>query len=119
MEIKYQSGLPHQQRAVDAIIKVFEDVKFSTPQTLYENPLIDFSDTRIKDNIRFVQSIKDNNVEAGHRKQEMGNNCLNLDIKMETGTGKTYVYTHTIYELHKRYGINKFICPSFNIVPFV
>lgn len=117
MEIKYQSGLPHQQRAVDAIIKVFEDVKFSTPQTLYENPLIDFSDTRIKDNIRFVQSIKDNNVEAGHRKQEMGNNCLNLDIKMETGTGKTYVYTHTIYELHKRYGINKFIVavPSLSI----
>jgi len=34
--------------------------------------------------------------------------CLNIDIKMETGTGKTYVYTHTIYELHKRYGLNKF-----------
>lgn len=28
---------------------------------------------------------------------------------METGTGKTYVYTRTMYELHKRYGINKFI----------
>ena len=37
------------------------------------------------------------------------NDCLNIDIKMETGTGKTYVYTHTIYELHKRYGLNKFI----------
>lgn len=35
--------------------------------------------------------------------------CLNLDIKMETGTGKTYVYTKTIFELHKCYGINKFI----------
>lgn len=34
---------------------------------------------------------------------------LSLDIKMETGTGKTYVYTKTIYELHKRYGFNKFI----------
>ncbi len=28
---------------------------------------------------------------------------------METGTGKTYVYTKTIFELHKRYSINKFI----------
>jgi len=28
---------------------------------------------------------------------------------METGTGKTYVYTKTIYELHKNYGLNKFI----------
>lgn len=28
---------------------------------------------------------------------------------METGTGKTYVYTEIIYELHKRHGLNKFI----------
>ena len=28
---------------------------------------------------------------------------------METGTGKTYVYTKTIYELHKRFGFNKFV----------
>ena len=34
---------------------------------------------------------------------------LNLDIKMETGTGKTYVYTKTMFELHKKYGFNKFI----------
>ncbi len=30
-------------------------------------------------------------------------------IEMETGTGKTYVYTKTIFELHKRYGFTKFI----------
>jgi type III restriction enzyme len=34
---------------------------------------------------------------------------LNLDIEMETGTGKTYVYIKTIMELHKRYGWSKFI----------
>ena len=28
----------------------------------------------------------------------------NLDIEMETGTGKTYVYIKTIMELNKRYG---------------
>ena len=28
---------------------------------------------------------------------------------METGTGKTYVYAAAMFELHKRYGINKFI----------
>lgn len=33
----------------------------------------------------------------------------NLDIEMETGTGKTYVYIKTMYELHKRYGWTKFI----------
>ena len=34
---------------------------------------------------------------------------LNLDIEMETGTGKTYVYLRTLLELHKAYGFTKFI----------
>ena len=34
---------------------------------------------------------------------------LNFTVEMETGTGKTYVYINTIFELHKRYGWNKFI----------
>ncbi|NLT70430.1 MAG: DEAD/DEAH box helicase family protein, partial [Verrucomicrobiaceae bacterium] len=34
---------------------------------------------------------------------------LNLDIEMETGTGKTYCYIKTMFELHKQYGWSKFI----------
>ena len=34
---------------------------------------------------------------------------INLDIEMETGTGKTYVYIKTILELHRRYGWSKYI----------
>ncbi|MBD3338819.1 MAG: restriction endonuclease subunit R, partial [Candidatus Lokiarchaeota archaeon] len=34
---------------------------------------------------------------------------LNFTIEMETGTGKTYVYTKTMYELYKEYGWSKFI----------
>lgn len=34
---------------------------------------------------------------------------LNLDVEMETGTGKTYVYIKTMFELHKQYGWSKFI----------
>lgn len=30
-------------------------------------------------------------------------------IEMETGTGKTYVYTKSVFELHRRYGFTKFI----------
>lgn len=117
MEIKYQSGLEHQQKAVEAIVKVFEDVQFAKPTQLYENPLLDLSDSKIKENLRTVQSDSQYNVAGEFRKQSVGSDCLNLDVKMETGTGKTYVYTHTIYELHKRYGINKFIVavPSLSI----
>lgn len=34
---------------------------------------------------------------------------LDLDVEMETGTGKTYVYIRTIFELNKLYGFSKFI----------
>ena len=37
------------------------------------------------------------------------NDKANIDIKMETGTGKTYVYTRLMYELHKKYGLFKFV----------
>ena len=112
MEIKYESGLPHQQKAVDAIVKVFDDVHFEKPTQLYENPKIDLSDEKIANNIKDLQTNNENNVDAEYRCQTIRTQnfaSLHLDIKMETGTGKTYVYTHTIYELHKHLGINKFI----------
>lgn len=117
MEIRYERNLPHQQKAVDAIAKVFEDVAVEKPTQLYANPLIDLQDVKIKDNIKAIQNNIDYNVPGENRVQKLNDDCLNLDIKMETGTGKTYVYTHAIYELHKRYGINKFIVavPSLSI----
>src|SRR5699024_3505279 len=38
-----------------------------------------------------------------------GQEKTNIDIKMETGTGKTYVGVRAMYELHKKYGLFKFI----------
>ena len=110
MEIKYQSGLQHQQKAVDAITKVFEEVAFEKPSQLYENPKVALQDTKISENIHVVQQTSENNVPQEYARVAACNGTtLHLDIKMETGTGKTYVYTHAIYELHKRFGINKFI----------
>ena len=40
---------------------------------------------------------------------EKGFGYCNLDVEMETGTGKTYVYLKTILELNKNYGWSKFI----------
>ena len=109
MEIKYQSGLEHQQRAVNAIVKVFEDIEFEKPSQMYENPKIDLTDSKIYENIKTIQIDNQFNVPKESQNRTNNSDCLNIDIKMETGTGKTYVYAHTIYELHKRYGINKFI----------
>lgn len=105
MELILQQGLPHQQKAIDAICAVFDGVSCASPVQFYENPHIPLDDPKITSNIRAVQS----DIPAQYRRSNPIGDCLNLDIKMETGTGKTYVYTKTMYELHKQYGFNKFI----------
>ena len=107
MELILQQCLPHQQKAIDAIVGVFMGVYISTPTQFYENPSFSLKDTHIADNIKNLQSGLP--AEYRSRVPVPESNHLNLDIKMETGTGKTYVYTKTIFELHKRYGFNKFI----------
>lgn len=109
MELILQTGLEHQQRPVEAVCGVFKEVAFEAPSLYFENPIFDLSQQRILANIREVQSDPDFRVHSALRGVSAPDTVLNLDIKMETGTGKTYVYTNTIYELHKRYGINKFI----------
>lgn len=54
---------------------------------------------------RSSQLITDDNGKGKNLTQSP----LNLDIEMETGTGKTYCYIRTMFELHKQYGWSKFI----------
>lgn len=105
MELILQQGLPHQEEAIERINKVFEGVSIFGAPNFYENPMIDLRSFHLKQNIEAIQS----SLPADYRCQNLPGDCLNLDIKMETGTGKTYVYTKTMFELHKNYGINKFI----------
>lgn len=105
MELILQRNLPHQQKAVDAVSAVFNGVQIEPPKQYFENPSIDLTDEIIKHNITNIQS----ELPAEYRGFTSPINHLSLDIKMETGTGKTYVHTQMMYELHKKYGINKFI----------
>lgn len=105
MELILQQGLQHQQKAVEILCDALDGVTITPPAQFYENPRIDLADERLFSNLRLLQKA----IPAAYRGATPIGTCLNLDIKMETGTGKTYVYTKTIYELHKRYGFNKFI----------
>jgi type III restriction enzyme len=107
MELILQTGLPHQQKAVDAIADVFVNTNTKQPALYYENPVLDINGDSLFNNIKDVQKLTE--LHPSLRTTTNAVDCLHLDIKMETGTGKTYVYTHAIYELHHRYGINKFI----------
>jgi len=63
---------------------------------------LSIDDFRMLDNIQEIQS--NNNIQMSKTIQGR-----NFTVEMETGTGKTYVYTKTILELNKRYGFTKFI----------
>ncbi|SDT74923.1 DEAD/DEAH box helicase family protein [Actinoplanes derwentensis] len=69
------------------------------------NAPIALGEGRLLANVRAVQD------RAGLPLSEAlaGGDVPNLDVEMETGTGKTYVYIRTIMELHRRYGWSRFI----------
>lgn len=105
MGLKLEKGLRHQTEAINRINKVFENVNIINNTTKYANPIIDLSSESL------IQNIKNLNkdIPSSMRGKTGIENYLNIDVKMETGTGKTYVYTKMIYELNKNYGIHKFI----------
>lgn len=108
MELILQGDLPHQTRPVSAIADVFANVPYEKTD-ICANPVFDLSSENISNNIISIKADPDNNVPESQRNNVVTDIPLGLDIRMETGTGKTYVYTRTIFELHKRYGISKFI----------
>ncbi len=85
---------------------MFENISLVQPTEAdknYINPAFDFTTERTyPENIRAIQ--EDNGVN-----EKIKRNSNIIDIMMETGTGKTYTYTKTIFELNKNYGIFKFI----------
>lgn len=75
-------------------------------ETGYRNSEIQLLPKEILANIRKVQAAGDI-IQSSSLADGFG--ACNLDIEMETGTGKTYVYIKTMFELNKRYGWSKFI----------
>ncbi|MBY6540058.1 DEAD/DEAH box helicase family protein [Rhodococcus sp. BP-349] len=73
------------------------------------NAPIALTDTQLLENVHKVQRFRNLPLSAKLADSKAAPGAPNLDIEMETGTGKTYVYIKTILELHKRYGWSKFI----------
>ena len=72
----------------------------------FKNEKLLLLDAELLSNIREVQ--QGNNVKLSDKISKNLGGC-SLDVEMETGTGKTYVYIKTMYELNKHYGWSKFI----------
>jgi type III restriction enzyme len=75
----------------------------------YRNSDFHISESQVLKNIQTVQRNNDLNESQDLARPAGWGKGYNLTIEMETGTGKTYTYIRTMYELHKNYGWSKFI----------
>ena len=99
---------PYQAEAVDAVADCFAGQPRATGVS---NAEITLSPRQLLENIRRVQRGRGLPASSALARSPAAAapDTPNLDVEMETGTGKTYVYIKTIMELHRRYGWSKFI----------
>lgn len=120
MKLKFDSSLPYQQDAIAAVIDVFhgQAVKpllftvsagFGSEINLYPNSEQGIGNSLTIDKEELLENIRAVQMRNALPQSEKLGKELNLDIEMETGTGKTYVYLRTLLELNKAYGFTKFI----------
>ncbi|MCX4043543.1 type III restriction-modification system endonuclease [Aeromonas veronii] len=128
MKLKFKHQ-PYQAAAVQAVIDVFKGQPPASAAAMsyridpgkakkgtddlfavgggFKNADLMLNDTVLLDNIHQVQRVQNLPLSDALVKTKVAN--LNLDIEMETGTGKTYCYIKTMFELNKQYGWSKFI----------
>ena len=73
----------------------------------FKNAELQLSDAQLIGNIHAVQRLQ--NLPLSNTLVASAGCNVNLDVEMETGTGKTYCYIKSIFEMNKRYGWSKFI----------
>jgi len=109
MKLKFDSNQEFQIDAINSIVGLFEGQEQTTSKAItgggllgiYPN-ILTLAKEEILSNTKKIQ--EKNKISNGEMVQDM-----DFSIEMETGTGKTYVYLRTVFELNKRYGWKKFI----------
>jgi len=121
MKIQFNPDLGYQKEAIDSVIGVFEGQEkrqdnFTVPTLdVRQNDLFaDQSDLGIGNRLELLNDELLDNIHKvqltnGLKQSPAPLNSKDFTIEMETGTGKTYVYVRSIFELNRVYGLSKFI----------
>lgn len=130
MELKFNSELDYQKEAVSSIVDIFNgqnvtqanftvlsnrDEVGTEGKLLTEHGVGNKLELDEEDILKNVNQIQLKNGLKQSEQKDLQKNNYNFTVEMETGTGKTYVYLRTIFELNKKYGFTKFVI----IVPSV
>ena len=122
MKLKFDSSQPYQQQAVSSIVNLFEGQPlnqgdFSITESRGFLGSISQEELGLGNNLiidneviyKNLCTIRENNDLDPVTQKEFEKNGLNFSVEMETGTGKTYVYLRTVFELSHKFGFKKFI----------
>ena len=121
MKLKFDPNLDFQREAINSITNLFEGqetclTNFTVAPLKREEGWLDGveqSDLGIGNRLRLLDEDILKNVRAIQLRNGLAPSevleGLNFTVEMETGTGKTYVYLRTIFELNRTYGFTKFI----------
>lgn len=102
----YRDGISYRKDIGDKSTITYSLIESDFEDAGFKNEKLLISSDVLLSNIREVQQY--NNVMLSESLSDDLGSC-SLDIEMETGTGKTYVYIKTMYELNQKYGWSKFI----------
>lgn len=117
MKLKFKNQ-DFQTDAVNAVVDLFtgQEKTHSTFSVVEENQMMLMNDFGIGNALYIDRNTLSDNMHAVQKRNLLPMTDLGEDntagqfcIEMETGTGKTYVYTKTIFELNRKYGFTKFI----------
>lgn len=116
---KFESDLEYQRQAIDAVTGLFKGQEVMVSNfTVLANTSVqagfdELSDLGVGNRLRIDHESILSNLhkvqEATGLVPEESLESMNFTVEMETGTGKTYVYLRTIYELNEKYGFTKFV----------
>ncbi|KFZ42894.1 type III restriction endonuclease subunit R [Anoxybacillus flavithermus] len=116
MKLKFHGCLTYQKQAIDSVVQIFNGQELSQSNfTVSYGPNAGMIQTALGIGNRLdltsdeiLKNVQDVQMKNGLPRSEKLDG-MNFTIEMETGTGKTYVYLRTIYELNKHYGFTKFV----------
>ena len=116
MKIRFDSNQTYQREAIDAVLGLFDGQPLSGGAfefAMAAGTLAGLSELGIGNQLALDESALLRNlhtVQETHTLPKVAQlEGMNFSVEMETGTGKTYVYLRSIFEMHQRYGFAKFI----------
>lgn len=125
MKFQFEPDLDYQQGAIAAVCDLFRGQEVSSSEFTVAHGLGERSLPGLVESdlgVGNLLTLPDDGILANLQEVQLRNGLLpvpcleshDFTVEMETGTGKTYVYLRTIFELNKRYGFTKFaiVVPS-------